>query len=968
MILARKRAATPFAAGTLAIALSVAIGGAFAPAPALAKSPTASAVDIPYETFTLPNGLRVIVHTDRKAPIVAVNLWYHVGSKDEPSGRSGFAHLFEHLMFNGSENHKGDFFPPLETVGATDLNGTTNTDRTNYFENVPTTALDTALWMESDRMGHLLGAIDQATLDEQRGVVQNEKRQGQNQPYGQVWEVLQKTMYPAGHPYHHTTIGSMNDLNAAKLEDVKTWFRTWYGPNNAVLVLAGDIDVATAKQKVAEFFGDIPAGPTMAQPKIDPAKRTETTRATMEDKVPQTRVYRVWNVAQYGAEDLERLQLLAQVLGGSKASRLDKRLLFDDKSVDSVSAYVDASQLGSNFLIQADVKQGVDAAKVEAAIDEELKRLIAEGPTAAELDQARTVFKAGFVRGIERIGGFGGKADALAECAIYTGNPGCFRDSLKTIETASIADVQKAGKDWLSQGDHVLTVNPGVRKELAEDPAGTPAPFDLPKVDAKYTTTASTVDRSKGVPITEDFPSLKFPSLQRATLSNGTKVILAERHDIPVVQMSYMFGGGYASDQGGKLGTSSFSMGMLDEGAGDMDALAFGNRAEALGANMGASASLDGATAYMSALKEKLDPSLELFSTMVRNPRFDQKEIDRVKATWIAGIKQEKAKPAGAAMRVLPPLLYGEGHPYSMPFSGSGTESSIGSLTREDLTKYHDTWVRPDNATLVIVGDTTLAQIQPLLEKRFGDWKVEGAAPKLDTPAQVALPKQARVFLIDQPGAVQANLYVGQLLPSSKDKGAIKVDFANGVLGGEFSSRLNMNLREDKHWAYGAYSMASSALGQRPWMAFAPVQIDKTAESLAELRREITEYADGKAPAREDEVTRIRNTEIRGMPGSYETAGAVMSTIGGIVRYDRPDDYVTRRMAEIETLTPAQVAEAAKSIDPAALTYVVVGDLSKIEQPVRALNIGAVSIVDADGKPVQNVASASPANAPAVSK
>src|SRR5688572_8615601 len=953
----RTRAAhRPFATGALALALSVAIGGAaFAPAPAHADTPAKAAVgvDIPFETFTLPNGLRVVVHTDRKAPIVAVNIWYHVGSKDEPSGRSGFAHLFEHLMFNGSENHPGDFFPPLEMVGATDLNGTTNSDRTNYFQNVPTTALDTALWMESDRMGHLLGAIDQPTLDEQRGVVQNEKRQGQNQPYGQVWDELGKAMYPASHPYHHSTIGSMNDLNAAALEDVKNWFRTWYGPNNAVLVLAGDIDVETAKKKVAEYFGDIPAGPSMAQPKVDPAKRAKATRATMEDKVPQTRIYRVWNVAQYGAQDLDRLQLLAQVLGGSKSSRLDKRLLFDDKLVDSVSAAVYGSQLGSNFLIQADVKQGVDTAKVEAAINDELQRLLAQGPTAAELDQARTVFKAGFIRGIERIGGFGGKADALAECAVYAGDAGCFRESLATIETASIADVKAAGNRWLDTGDHTLVVNPGKRAEIPEEPAGKPAPFVIPKPDAKYTTTASTVDRKKGVPITDTFPSLKFPSLQRATLRNGTQVILAERHDIPVVQMSYMFGGGYAADLGRKLGTSSFAMGMMDEGAGDLDALAFGNRAESLGANLGASASLDGSTAYMSALKEKLDPSLDLFADMLRTPRFDQKEIDRVKASWIAGIKQEKAKPQGAAMRVLPPLLYGDGHPYAIPFSGSGSETSIQSLTREDLVAFHDTWVRPDQATLVIVGDTTLAQITPMLEKHLGDWKVDGTAPARADIAKVALPKQPRVFLVDQPGAVQANIYVGQVMPSSKDPDAIKLEFANSVLGGEFSSRLNMNLREDKHWAYGSYSFVQNALGQRPWMAFAAVQIDKTAESVAELRREIGEYADGKAPPKADEVEKIQATEIRGLPGSYETAGSVMSTIGGIVRYGRPDDYVMRRRNEVEQLTAAQVAQAAKAIDPNALTYVVVGDLSKIEAPVRALNIGEVRVVDADGKPVQ---------------
>src|SRR4249919_2938004 len=953
----RTRAAHhPFTTGALALALSVAIGGgaAFVPSTAHADAPAGAKVDIPYETFTLPNGLRVIVHTDHKAPIVAVNIWYHVGSKDEPSGRTGFAHLFEHLMFNGSENHKGDFFPPLETVGATDLNGTTNTDRTNYFENVPTTALDTALWMESDRMGHLVGAIDQPTLDEQRGVVQNEKREGQNQPYGQVFDELSKLMYPQSHPYHHTTIGSMNDLNAASLEDVKNWFRTWYGPNNAVLVLAGDIDLATAKKKVTEFFGDIPAGPTMAQPKIDPARRTQSTRSTMEDQVPQTRIYRVWNVAEYGVPDLDRLQLFAQVLGGSKSSRLDKRLLFDDKLVDNVSAAVYGSQLGSNFIVRADVKQGVDEKNVEAAIDDEMKKLIAQGPTATELDQARTVFKAGFVRGIERVNG---KADALAECATYTGDPGCFRDSLKTIETASVADVQKAGKDWLSQGDHVLVVNPGKRIDIPEEPAGKPAPFVIPKPDPKYKTTASTVDRSKGVPITDSFPSLTWPNLQRTTLSNGTKVVLAERHDIPVVQMSYMFNGGYAADLGHKLGTSSFTMGMLDEGADGMDALAFGNRAEALGANLGASASLDGATVYLSALKEKLDPSLDLFADMIRAPRFDQKEIDRVKATWIAGIKQEKARPQGAAGRVLPQLLYGEGHPYAIPFSGTGSEASIQSLTRDDMVGFHHEWVRPNGATLLVVGDTTLKDITPLLEKHFGDWKVDGTSTQSAAIPAVALPKQPRVYLIDQPGAVQANIYVGQLMPSTRDPNTTKLEFANSVLGGEFSSRLNMNLREDKHWAYGSYSWLNNAQGQRPWMAYAAVQIDKTAESLAEMRKEITNFADGKAPPTADEVQKFQAVEIRGLPGSYETAGAVMGTLGGNVRYDRPDDYVLRREKEVEGLTPAQVADAAKAIDPNALTYVVVGDLSKIEKSVRALNLGTVTIVDADGKPVQSAPS-----------
>ncbi len=936
----------------LAVALSAALG-TLAPAPVLAKPAQTAKVDIPFEEFTLPNGLRVVVHTDRKAPIVAVNIWYHVGSKDEPAGRTGFAHLFEHLMFQRSENHDGEYFEPFKQVGVTGQNGTTNTDRTNYFENVPTTALDMALWMESDRMGHLLGAIDQAALDEQRGVVQNEKRQGENQPYGQVWEKLNRALYPAGHPYHHSVIGSMNDLNAASLDDVKTWFRTWYGPNNAVLVLAGDIDVATAKEKVARYFGDIPAGPSMAQPKVDVAKREKSTRETMTDKVPQARIYRAWNVAEVGTTDIDQLQLFAQVLGGAKASRLDQRLLHQDKLVDNVSAGAYSSQLGSNFMIMATVKQGVDPAKVEAIIDEEVRKLIKDGPTAAELARGKTAFRAGFIRGIERIGGFGGKADALAECTVYEGDPGCFRRSLKVINDATAADVRGIGAKWLGPGDHTLVVEPGARVALAEEPSATPKPFNVPAVDPKFSTLPSQVDRSAGVPQTKQFPELKFPQLHRATLKNGTQVILAERHDIPVVQFSYEFPGGFTADQGRKSGTANFTMDLMGEGAGKLGALAFADAADMLGASMGASASLDSASVYLSALKENLAPSLALYADMLRTPRFDQGEIDRVKATWIAGIQQEKVNPNAVAMRVLPPLLYGKGHPYAIPFTGSGREADIQSLTRQDLVDFHRDWLRPEHGTLIVVGDTTLKEIVPLLERQLGDWKSTGPAPQVKATVDVARPAKGRVFLIDQPGAVQANLFAGQVVPSTLDAGATRFDIANGVLGGDFTSRLNMNLREEKHWSYGARSSASSTLGQRPWMAMAPVQIDKTGEAMAEMRREIADFASGTEAITAPEVTRIRNIQTLSLPGAYETASAVMGTISGIVRYQRPDDYVFKRKAEIEAMTPAQVQQAAATLDPNALTWVVVGDLKQTEKEVRALNLGEVTVIDADGNPVK---------------
>ncbi|HVV86862.1 MAG TPA: pitrilysin family protein [Kofleriaceae bacterium] len=931
--------------------------------PAAASAASATKVDIPFDEFTLPNGLRVIVHTDRKAPIVAVSVWYHVGSKNEPPGRSGFAHLFEHLMFQGSENHKGEYFAPFEQAGATNQNGTTNTDRTNYFENVPTTALDMALWMESDRMGHLVGAIDQGLLDEQRGVVQNEKRQGENQPYGQVFEHLAAASYPPTHPYHHTTIGSMNDLNAAKLDDVKNWFRSWYGPNNAVLVLAGDIDLATAKEKVTRYFGDI--APTANVPKMKPdiAPRKTSTHEVLTDAVPQPRIYRVWNVPQFGAAETDQLRLFAHVLGGARASRLDRRLVHQDKLCDSVSSSVQTSELGSVFFVQCDVKQGVDPATVEKELDEEVQKLIASGPTADELNGARTVFKAGFIRGIERIGGFGGKADTLAQCAVFTGKADCFRASLANVEKATPASVKAAGKKWLSKGDHTLTVMPGERKPEVEPPAVDVPPSKVPPPAKGLKAIKTDVDRSKGVPATTSFPPLTFPKLERATLSNGLKVVLASRPGLPVVQMELeVQGAGFASDPAKAQGTAAFTMGMLDEGAGDYDALAFGDREEALGAVISAGASLDEASLYLSALKENLDPSLALFSDVLLRPRLDDKDVERVRAQWLAGIKQEKARPQTLARRVVRPILYGAGHPYAAPASGTGDEAAIAALKRDDLQKFIKTKLTPGSATLLIVGDTTLAEIQPKLESALAGWKAApapaggaaaGAGAAGAAVPTVTLPTRPRVFLLDQPGAIQANILVSELVPSTKDPGSVELEVANSVLGGEFSSRLNMNLREDKHWAYGAYSGLADALGQRPWAASAAVQIDKTVDSIKEMKKEIDGYVTGKAPATPDELTKVQNNEIRGLPGSYETAAAVLGTIDDIVLYGRPDDWPVQRAARMQALTPAQVNAAATTIKPTAETWIIVGDLSKIEAGVRALNLGDVKVLDADGKVIR---------------
>ncbi|PPE74799.1 peptidase M16 [Solimonas fluminis] len=907
-----------------ALGLLLSQGHATAAAPAQPAFPD---LRIPYEKHILPNGLTLILHEDHKAPLVAVNVWYHVGSKDEPPGRQGFAHLFEHLMFNGSEHYNDEFFRPLAEAGATKINGTTWMDRTNYFQNVPTPALDRVLWLESDRMGHLLGAVDQAKLDEQRGVVLNEKRQGENQPYGRVWDVISRSIYPAGHPYSWTTIGSEKDLNAATLDDVKSWFRAHYGAANATLVVAGDIDPAEVLKKVQLYFGDIPSGPVRERIDAWPAKRQGAKRSVLQDRVPQPRIIKVWNTPGLCDGDSTLLNLAGSILADGRTSRLYQRLVYRDRTATSVSSASYPFEIAAPMTLDAYVQPGGDAAAVDRVMEEELARFLRTGPTPAELQRAKTRYFAARVRGLEQIDGRAGKSGVLATYQVYCGSPDALAREADLIRKATPADVQRAARAWLDDGAFTLTVEP------------------FPE----YSTADQGADRSK-LPERGKAPGLRLPPLQRFTLSNGLKVALAEYPSAPVVQLSLLVDAGYAADLGGTPGTARLMLEMLDEGTPTRDALQIAARKETLGAELAAMADLDSFLVSLNALSGRLPESLELFADVLLRPAFPQKELDRIRQQIIAAVQQEKAQPAGIAGRLYPRLIYGEGHAYSGPLSGLGSEEQLAKLSVADLRAFYARWMRPDQATLLVVGDTREAQIRPLLEQYLGAWKAPAEPAPQKQLAEVALPQKPRVFLVNRSGSQQSYILAAHLAPPLRDPDDIAMRLAADAFGGDFLSRVNLNLREDKHWSYGVRSEVMATQAQRPFALRAPVQTDKTVESIKELLREYQELT-GQRPLQAQEVRDAQDRTVRRLPGANETSGEIAGSYGTLLKFGLPDSYWNDLVGKVEALDAEAVNAAAKRlVQPQALTWLIVGDLEKIEAGVRKLELGEVTVLDSDGK------------------
>lgn len=883
-------------------------------------------IQIPFRKYVLSNGLRLVVHEDFKAPIVAVNVWYHVGSKNEKQGKSGFAHLFEHLMFNGSENFNTDYFQALEAIGATDLNGTTNNDRTNYFQTVPVGALDQILWLESDRMGHLTGAIDQGKLDEQRGVVINEKKQGETQPYSKEDDLFTEAMFPKGHPYSWTVIGSIEDIEGASVSDVHEWFNNYYGAANAVIVICGAIKAEEALEKVKNYFGHIDSGPTIARTEKDIPIRKGHSRQVYEDRVPEGKITIGWNIPQWGTREAAAFDLMAAILGSDKNSRLYKELVYKNQLATSVSVFNYSREICGNFIVECRVRPGNEIGEVEKIIHTLFLEFFEQGPTEDELLRVKSSYFAGFIKNIERIGGFGGKSDVLAESEIFGNRPDYYITYNEYLESIDKNEIIEIARKWLMDGSHTIIAKP------------------FPE----YQSEEQKVDRSK-LPELGHTPSSSFPSIEKSRLENGLEIVLARRINTPTVVINLMMNGGTNSDHySNKPGLASVAMNMLDEGTRTLNALEISEKQSLLGASIKSYADLDQSYVTLECLNQSLDQSLDLFAEIVLHPSFPEADFERIKSLQIAGIQREKMNPAQMALRVMPKFLYGESHPYSLPLSGAGFESSVAELTLTDIKEYYQKWVVPGGSVISVVGDITMEDLKSKLMTRLNDWTGKSEI-KWTTDISILNKSKKTLYLLHKPEVQQSVVLAGYTLPPYGKISEIAKEPLINVLGGDFTSRINLNLREDKHWTYGAGAFVKESRGERAFIVYTQVQIDKTKDTILEIISEFNAIA-GEKTITEHEFEKTKNNQVLALPGIWETNAAVSGSLNALLKYKLDDDYWHTYSDKVRALELQEVHLLSKEIiDSSRLKWFVVTNKDVSYAEIKSLPFDEIIHVDSDG-------------------
>jgi zinc protease len=940
VIIMSKRAITLIAGLTLLV---------IALATLLAQNRQGGAADIPrlaFQKYTLPNGLDVIVSEDHRLPLVAVSLWYHVGPANEETGRTGFAHLFEHLMFQGSKHTPPDsHFPMLEAAGATDINGTTDYDRTNYFETVPANQVELALWIESDRMGYLLDTVDQGALANQQDVVRNERRQSvENQPYGIAEEAVVQMLYPPGHPYYGNVIGSHADIQAAKLDDVKQFFKRYYAPNNASIAIVGDVNSAQVRALVEKYFGTLKRGTPVPAINAEAPTVTAERRKVVQDRVELPRVYMAWLTSPiFKAGDAEA-DITSIILGGGRSSRLYKKLVYEKQIAQDVNAGQQSLILGSQFQIQATARPGHTPEEIEAAINEELQALRTNPPTAGEVERARNTIETQIITRLETLGGFGGVADRLNSYNHYLGNPDFLQKDIERYRAVTPAAVMMFARDQLAQNSRVV-----VHAVKGEPDLGAPVPTPTPE-KAAAGEGAESVNADE--PWRKDAPKpaaakpLQVPTPESVQLSNGLTLILSERRGLPVVSANLVVKTGSDSNPPATPGLANFAVAMLDEGTATRNALQIADEVAQLGATLATNSTMDASTITTRALKKNFAAALDIVADVTQHPSFPADEIERQRVSRLGQLVQQRENANALAGRIVAAALYGNGHPYG--YTELGTEASVKGMGRDEMLAYWKQNFVPNNAALVVAGDISMSELRGLAEKSFGSWQSgTPVKPALGSPSTTG----ARVVIVDRPGAPQTQLRVVTIgaARSSPDFRALQV--MNTALGGLFSSRINMNLREAHGYTYGAGSQFVFRKAPGPFQVAGGIRTDVTAPAVTEIFKEIRGMVD--MPMGGDELKRAKDALANSLPGAFETSADAAASFSNVYIYDLGLDYYSHYAESVNAITPDQALNAAKKyLVPDKLIVIAVGDRAKIEPELRKLNLGGVEIRDPEGKPI----------------
>ncbi|MFZ1731023.1 MAG: pitrilysin family protein [Bacteroidota bacterium] len=896
----------------------------------LAIGASASAQKLPkieFEKYTLANGLDVILSVNKSIPAVNVNLWYHVGSKNEVAGKTGFAHLFEHMMFQGSKHVVGEYLSLVEQAGANlrtgGVNGTTSNDRTNYFETVPTSSLEYALWLESDRMGFLDDALTNEKFTNQQDVVKNEKRQGDNAPYAAVQYMVAENLYPVGHPYAHTVIGSIDDLTNATLDDVREFFNTWYVPNNCTLTLVGDFDPSEAKELIEKYFGPFAPGKPQARPGVNIPYLERNKQVVAKDRVPQARLQFVYPVPQMYSREEAELDFAASILGQGKTSYLYKKLVRELQLASNVMVYNAAREISGEFTIIVTARPGADVDKIRTVVDEQIAAFVSAGPTREEMQRITSETEVNFLSSLERIGGFGGIADKLGGYNTFIGTPDYFQQDYDRYLSVTPEAVTNSFRKWVADA-HRLEVL------VTPETSGRPE--------------AQEFDRTE-VPSMEGSISFTAPQTESRTLSNGLEVVVSQRAGLPLISTRLMIKTQDVLESEDKAGRSSMTANMLDEGTHSRSALRIQEELDKYGSSLRVGGGKQGATVTLGSMSKFLDPSFELLADIVLNPAFDEDEFAQQRKQALDGLKRNRSNPGSVANQVYMKKLFGADHPLGR--SSEGTETSISALSTADL---RETWTKfwvPNNASLLFVGDITLDDAVKLAEKYLGDWS-QAKLPDVNLPKWSKSPGKT-IYLVDRQGAPQSEIRIGSAAPNRMSPDYYAIQMTNTLLGGAFSSRLNLNLREDKGYTYGAFCRINMEREYGYWMATAGVQTKVTKESVIEFRKEI-EGIGGGIPVRPEELRNMQNNLTRGYVQNFESNDMIAGQIAPLLTDGLPISTLTEYLPSIESQTPAAVTATAQKyyrFDDAIM--VVVGDLSEIEAPLRALNWGTVIIVDEDG-------------------